>query len=239
MEVKGTVNIGEAFAKGGIAMYPLLLLSILSFWVVCERVWFWWKLLTHEREVSGRVLEAARRDWSAAADIASKSTNQPIGRFLNAGLQLDRPDPEVLQLTMESTANDEISAMRRGEKILEAAVALSPLLGLLGTVLGLISSLGSIRLGDLGTAATEGVTLGISEALISTAAGLIVALISLVFYRLFPGLVSEQAKIFQKAGNELELIYRQKLSGREPSESHLGKSYVVEEVKPSSNAEVS
>ncbi len=207
-EAKQSVNIGEAFAKGGLAMYPLLLLSVLSLMVIIERIWFWWKLLSRERETSGRVLEAARRDWNAASDLASKSTDQPIGRFLNAALALQNPEPEVFQLALEASAEEELAAMRRGDKVLEATIALAPLLGLLGTVLGLISSLSDIRLGDLGTGATEGVTLGISEALISTATGLLVAIISLAFYRVFQGLVSGQVKIFQRAGNELELLYR-------------------------------
>lgn len=195
-------------------MYPLLLLSFLSISVVIERSWYWWKLLKGEREVSGRVIEAARRDWNAAASFASQSTDQPIGRFLNSALELKNPEPEVFQLALEASAQEEIAAMRRGDKILEAAIALAPLLGLLGTVLGLINSLGSIRLGDLGTAATENVTLGISESLISTATGLIVAIISLAFYRVFQGLVSGQAKLFEKSGNELELIYRKDWSAR-------------------------
>jgi biopolymer transport protein ExbB len=99
--------------------------------------------------------------------------------------------------------------MRRGEKLLEAVIALAPLLGLLGTVLGLIQSLRSIRIGDLGTESTAGVTTGIGESLISTAAGLIVAIISLVFYRLFQSFVVNQVKVFRKAGNEMELLYHQ------------------------------
>jgi len=93
--------------------------------------------------------------------------------------------------------------MRRGEKSLEAVIALSPLLGLLGTVLGLINSLGEIRIGDLGTASTAGVTLGIGEALISTAAGLVVAIVALAFYRLFQSLLFTQVKLFRRAGSEL------------------------------------
>ena len=79
----------------------------------------------------------------------------------------------------------------------------------MGTVLGLIRSLGAIRIGDLGTESTAGVTTGIGESLISTASGLIVAIASLVFYRLFQSFVVNQVKIFNKAGNELELLYRQ------------------------------
>lgn len=211
------MNIADIFVKGGIAMWPLLLLSILALSTIIERVWFWWKILSHEREIAGRVLEAARRDWIAAADIARKHVNQPIGRFLNSALELNRPTPEVFQLALEASADEELAAMRRGDKILEAAIALSPLLGLLGTVVGLIASLSSIRLGDLGTDGA-GVTLGISEALISTAAGLIVAITSLAFYRLFQGFLFGQAKLFRQSGNELELLYRKEYSGYTPAE---------------------
>ncbi len=189
-------------------MWPLMFLSVMALSAIIERVWFWSRILTREREIAGRVLEAARRDWTAAAEIAGRSQNQPIGRFLYAALELQKPDPEVFQLALESAADEELASMRRGEKILETVIALSPLLGLLGTVLGLIDSLGSISLGDIGTSSTAGVTLGIAEALISTATGLIVAIATLAFYRFFQGLLFGQAKVFRKAGSELELMYR-------------------------------
>jgi biopolymer transport protein ExbB len=203
------VNIAELFEKGGPTIWPLVLLSFMTLSVVIERAWFWSKVLTHEREISGRVIEAARRDWGAAAEIARKSVNQPIGRFLYSALQLQNPQPDVFELALQSSADEELAIMRRGDKILEASTTLAPLLGLLGTVLGLIRSLSTIRLGDLGTDATAGVTLGISESLISTAMGMIVAIVSLAFYRVFQGIVSGQAKLFRQSGNDLELIYRQ------------------------------
>ncbi|MEB3356621.1 MAG: MotA/TolQ/ExbB proton channel family protein [Synechococcales bacterium] len=206
------MNIVELFVRGGVAMVPLLLLSILALSIIIERIWFWSKILTREREIVGRVLEAARREWSAAREIAKRSQDQPIGRFLFAALDLNDPDPEIFQLALQTSGDEELAAMRRGDKILEAVITLSPLLGLLGTVVGLINSLGSIRLGDLGTTSTAGVTLGISEALISTAFGLIVAIASLACYRVFQGLVSGQVKVFRQAGNELELLYRKSWS---------------------------
>ncbi len=204
------MSIPELFERGGIAMWPLLLLSILAVGTILERIWFWSRILTREREVSGRVIEAARRDWLAAADIAKRSSPLPMGRFLSSALNLQSPDPEVFRLALETAANEELATMGKGDKILEAVIALSPLLGLLGTVLGLINSLGSIQISDLGSGdATAGTSLGISEALISTAAGLIIAIISLAFYRLFQGFIFGQAKMFRQAGSELELLYRQ------------------------------
>lgn len=204
------MNIQEIFAKGGPAMWPLLALSILSMSVILERIWFWTTTLTKEKQIVNRVIDSARRgQWGKAHQIAKQSSNLPMGRFLYAPLRLQSPDPELFRLALEAAADEELASMRRGDKVFEAVIAMAPLLGLLGTVLGLINSLGSIRLGDIGTSSSADVTLGIAEALITTATGLIVAIISLAFYRVFQGLMFGQVKIFRKAGNELELMYRQ------------------------------
>jgi biopolymer transport protein ExbB len=204
------MNIIELFQKGGISMVPLIILSILALSVIFERSRFWFNVLNKEKETVSRVLDACRRDWGAAGEIARQAYDQPIGRFLYAPLRLETPDPELFRLALESSADDEVASMRRGDKILEAVIAMAPLLGLLGTVLGLIRSLGSINLNQIGTEATKNVTGGIGESLISTAAGLIVALLSLAAYRIFQGLVFNQAKIFRRAGNEMEVLYRQR-----------------------------
>ncbi len=203
------MGINELIQKGGIAMWPLLVLSILAVGTIFERIWFWASIFLKERQVVNRVLDAATSNWQFAREIALEARRQPIGRYLYAPLRLANPDPEVFRLALEAAADDELASMRRGDKLLEAIIALAPLLGLLGTVLGLINSLGSIRISDLGTSSTAGVTLGIAEALISTATGMIVAIISLAFYRLFQAFWYNQVRIFRKAGSELELLYRQ------------------------------
>ncbi len=203
------MDVVQTFRDGGPAMWPLLALSILSLSVIIERLWFWVRILSQESEIVNRILSTANANWGSATELAKRAVNQPIGRFLYAPLRLVKPDPELFRLALEASAEDELSSMRQGEKVLEAVIALAPLLGLLGTVLGLIQSLGNIRLGDLGTAAAAGVTTGIGQSLISTAAGLIVAISSLVFYRLFQGFVVNQVKVFRRSGSDLELLYRQ------------------------------
>jgi biopolymer transport protein ExbB len=205
-------SVQEFFIQGGPAMWPLLGLSILSLSVILERLWFWTKTLKKEKQIVNRILEAASRDWQMAKEIAQKAIDKPVGRFLLAPLRLSDPDPEVFRLALESSADEELGAMRRGDKLLEAAIALAPLLGIFGTVWGLIVSLRSLKISDLGTAAASEVTLGIGEALISTASGLIVAITSLAFYRLFQVFLFNQVRIFRRAGNELELLYRQSWS---------------------------
>jgi biopolymer transport protein ExbB len=199
----------DFFKQVGPMAGPLLFLSILAVATIIERMWFWVRVFTKERELVDRILETTRYDWTMARQVAQQAQNQPIGRFLSAPLKLERPNPEVFELSLESTADEELANMRRGDKVLEAVIALAPLLGLFGTVWGLIDALGSIQISDLGTAATAGVTLGIGEALKSTAAGLGISIITVAFYRLFQAFLFNQVKLFRKAGSELELIYRQ------------------------------
>ena len=203
------MNIEDIVRKIGPVVWPLLFFSVLSLSVIFERIWFWLRILTQERKIVDRVLDAARDDWGVAAEIAERADRQPIGRFLYAPLSLPRRDPETFRLALESTAENELALMRRGEKVLELVIAVAPLLGLFGTVWGLIQSLESIKISDLGTEASAGVTTGIGESLYSTAAGLVVAIFSLIFYRWFQALLVNQVKIFRQSGNELELLYRQ------------------------------
>ncbi|MEM8641629.1 MAG: MotA/TolQ/ExbB proton channel family protein [Cyanobacteria bacterium P01_G01_bin.54] len=204
------MSFEDIIDKGGFAIWPLLFLSILALGSIFDRLWFWSRVLLQERQILMSVMDAAYRNWTAAVDVARDYRDHPMGRFLFAPLTLAEPEPDVFHLALEAAADDELALMRRGDKILEAVIALSPLLGLLGTVLGLISSLGSISISDLGTSSTAGVTLGIGESLISTAAGLVVAIISLAFYRLFQAFLSGQIRIFRKAGSDLEVLYRQR-----------------------------
>ena len=204
------MTLAEILEKGGIAIWPLLFLSILVLGTIIERIWFWSIVFLQEKQTLNNIMEAAVRNWDVVEEVARDYIGHPIGRFLYAPLRLSNAEPEVFHLALEAAADDELALMRRGDKVLEAVIALSPLLGLLGTVLGLISSLSSIQIQDLGTASTTGVTLGIGESLISTAAGLVVAIISLAFYRLFQAFWFNQVRVFRKVGSELEVIYRQR-----------------------------
>jgi biopolymer transport protein ExbB len=201
------VNFGDIIQKGGPAIWPLLFLSILSIGTIFERLWFWSTILKGERKTADQILEASRRDWDEATHLARQVTSQPMGRFLYTPLRLANKEPEIFRLALEASADEELNSMRRGHKVLEAVIAIAPLLGLLGTVLGLIQSLSGLNGG--GGTSLANVPGGIAAALISTATGLIVAIVSLAFYRLFQGLLFHQSLIFRRTGNELELTYRQ------------------------------
>ncbi|HEY9768227.1 MAG TPA: MotA/TolQ/ExbB proton channel family protein [Coleofasciculaceae cyanobacterium] len=202
------MNLLEIIDKGGISMYPLLFLSVLSISTILERLWFWSRVVFQEKQIFNRIMEAAERNWDLVGKIAQEHINHPLGNFVYSPFRLSDPDPEMFHLALESAAEEQLARMRKGDKILEAIIALSPLLGLFGTVWGLIQALSAIKISDLGTADSSGVTLGIGESLISTATGLLVAIISLSFYRLFQAFWANQIRILRRTGSRLEVMYR-------------------------------
>ncbi|MBE9158398.1 MotA/TolQ/ExbB proton channel family protein [Nodosilinea sp. LEGE 06152] len=200
----------DFLAKGGPVMVPILGCSVLTIATALERALFWTKLLRREDQVVSEVLDASRRDLTQAAAIAAQSQDLPIGRFLLAPLRLKQPSPDTFRLAMETTGDREFVKMRKGDKLLETIVAIAPLLGLLGTVTGLIATFGNLNIGGGGTGdQATAAAAGIGEALITTAAGMIVAIMALLIFRVLVTLQAQQIDYFSDAGNELELIYRQ------------------------------
>lgn len=190
-------------------MWPLLGLSIASLACALERARFWYRLMSQENRIVHEVLAAARYDLEKAAAIALSARDLPIGRFLLAPLTLKRPNPETFRLAMEAAGDKEFIKMRKGDKLLETVVALAPLLGLLGTVTGLIRTFGNLELGNAATSGKTEATQGIGEALIATATGMVVAIMALVAFRIFVTLQAGQVEYFSEVGTELEVIYRQ------------------------------
>ncbi len=200
----------ELIKAGGVVMYPLMLLSVFALAGIMERLIFWFDVLKQEQKTAENILAIARQDLKLAMVTAEHSLKVPVGRFLYAPLALEDPDPELFRLALESTADEELAGMLKGEKLLEAAITLAPLLGLLGTITGLIVSFGSLKIGDVAANTKSGsLTQGIGEALITTATGLVIAIFTSAFHRLFLALQDQQSKLFMKCGNQLELLYRQ------------------------------
>ncbi|EKQ69856.1 biopolymer transport protein [Leptolyngbyaceae cyanobacterium JSC-12] len=200
----------DLLAKGGPVMIPIVGLSVVTLACALERAVFWFRLLRREDRIVHDVLEAARYDLREAESIAQEAQDLPIGRFLLAPLRLNSPTPETFHLAMEAVADQEFAVMRKGDRLLETTINMAPLLGLLGTVTGLIITFLNLNIGavgqkvDLSKAAS-----GIAEALITTAAGMIVAIIALAIFRISIALQARQMDYFSKVGSELELIYRQ------------------------------
>jgi biopolymer transport protein ExbB len=205
------MGIQNLFAAGGIVMWPLLAFSVLGVALIIERIRFWVRINQRQNRVVRDVLNLYRLDNVVGAmDKLQKNADLPLARIFLAALELEEPNPEEFRLALESESQAEIPVLKRFQNLFETIISLAPLLGLLGTVLGLITSFASLNLGDVGGSKTASVTSGISEALVSTASGLIVAIFILMFANTFRGLYQRQIALIQEYGGQLELLYRRR-----------------------------
>jgi biopolymer transport protein ExbB len=188
--------------KGGPVMVPLLVCSVLALAAVFERSWFWWR--SRERGEADRVLVAVGREqWDEALGFADASRS-PVARVLAAGIRHRNPAPA---LAMETAAQEEAVRLNRYLPILDTIITLSPLLGLLGTVTGMIGSFGIMAAAGMNE--PHAVTGGVAEALIATASGLAVAIAALVPYNYFLRRAERTLEEIERYGSRLELLLRE------------------------------
>lgn len=203
------MTISRFFLAGGVVMIPLMLLSVVAIALIAERLFFWLKTNRKQEQVVQKVFRLYRLgNFYEAIAVVEGNIKLPISRIFLAALDLDSPTPEEFRLALESEAQAEIPTLKRFNTVFETVISVSPLLGLLGTVTGLITSFASLTLGNIGGSETAGVTGGISEALISTATGLVVAIATLMFANTFRGMYQTELALIQEYGGQLELLYR-------------------------------
>lgn len=195
------------FVAGGIVMYPLLGFSILAIALIIERCIFWAKVNRQQRRVVRDVLTAYQMGSDSVLPKLKQSGDLPIARIFMEALEMDYAPPQAFHNFLEGAIQAELPLLRRFNTIFDTIVAASPLLGLLGTVTGLIASFANLDLGSVGQEGTARVTGGISEALISTATGLIVALFVLLFSNTFRGFYRRQLALIQEYTNQLEALH--------------------------------
>lgn len=202
------MQISQFITNAGIVAWPLLMFSLLAIALVIERSAFWFKVLRRQNLVVQKVLKIYKTDAYTALSILQKNADLPIARIFLEALELEQPTPDEIRLALESAASAELPNLRRFNTIFDTIINVAPLLGLLGTVLGLITSFSSLNIGDVGGSSSAGVTGGISEALASTVLGLVVAIFTLVFSNMFRGFYKRQVALIQEYGGQLELLYR-------------------------------
>ncbi|MCV3213637.1 MotA/TolQ/ExbB proton channel family protein [Plectonema radiosum NIES-515] len=202
-------KIYDILLAGGFVMFPLLVLSVVTFGCAVERCWFWFKLIIQEKQIVQEVLSAARVDLEKAEAIASRSQGLAIGRFLLAPLRLRKSSPEIFHLAIKAASDKECIDMYKGDKVLESVMAIAPLLGILGTSAGLTTTFQQLRSGQVNSLNVSAVASGIAQALIASVTGMSVAILALVFLRIFIIVRSRQIDYFSQVGSELELIYLQ------------------------------
>ncbi len=200
------------FLKGGPIMWPILICATVAVAVVGERAFWWWyesRQRDHDRLL--KIMDALQKgDVDKASQIA-KGSRDPVIQMVDHGLN----DHETsLQVAMQASAGAVLRHAGRGLPVLDTLVTLAPLLGLLGTVTGIMRSFTSLGSAEL---AVSKVTGGIGEALIATACGLGIAILSLIPLNYFGTKVAQlQYELETVASNVEVLLNRLKArSGRE------------------------
>ncbi|HEY0634331.1 MAG TPA: MotA/TolQ/ExbB proton channel family protein [Gammaproteobacteria bacterium] len=202
----------EIVVTGGWVMVPIILSSVLALAIVVERFW----TLRQERIApSGLVTRVWQMHRNRELDeqrLKAIYSDSPLGRILAAGLVNMHHSREVMKESIEDVGRQVVHELGRFLNTLGTIAAISPLLGLFGTVLGMIKVFNAITVAGIGNPTV--LAGGISEALITTVGGLSVAIPSLIFYRFFRGRVDELVlRMEEQALKLVEIIHGEREAG--------------------------
>ena len=187
----------QILIAGGWMMLPIVLCSLVALTIVLERSWYFYRITTNDN-ADRMVRLTIQGKFSDALALNEKETNA-ILRVLTAGIHARSSGPEK---AMEVAGIGELASMKRGMSALDTIITLAPLLGLLGTIIGMIDSFGIMA--DQGIGQPHAVTGGVAEALICTAAGIFVAVIALVHYNYFLSCIEEQTELIEYYATRIE-----------------------------------
>lgn len=199
----------ELMKSGGLLMWPLLLCSIISLAIIAERFWS-----LQAKRIAPKNLVVLVWQWQKSGELGEERmqqlrTGSPLGRILAAGLMNREHDRVVMKESIEEVGRHVVHELERFLNTLGTIASISPLLGLLGTVIGMIKVFAVITTQGVGNPSI--LAEGISEALLTTAAGLTVAIPSLMFYRYFQGKVDELVVTMeQEALKMVEVMHGQR-----------------------------
>ena len=191
----------EIIQAGGWLMLPIILCSIVAVAITLERIWTLQRRRVLPKDMTMRVWDWARDRQLDQKHLAVLAANSPMGRVLAAGLANRHQSRYVLKEIVQDTGRHVVHELERYLNSLGTIAAVTPLLGLLGTVIGMVKVFTAITTAGVGN---PGVLAGgISEALITTAAGLCVAIPSLIAYRYLRGRVDALVVEMEKEAMKL------------------------------------
>ena len=199
----------ELIRSGGVLMWPIMLCSIISLAIIVERFWSLQTKRITPKNLVAQVWQWARSGNLDARRIQELRAGSPLGRILAAGLVNLQHDREIMKESIEEVGRHVAHELDRFLNTLGTIATISPLLGLLGTVFGMIEVFTVITTQGVGDPSV--LAHGISVALITTAAGLTVAIPTLMFYRYFRGRVDDLViNMEQEALKMVEVLHGQR-----------------------------
>jgi len=196
--------MNNLFNAGGFVMWPLLICSITSLSCIFERFYYWRIIDWHNRNTLEIIIEKFLSYPSESIQFLKQNKIYPLARILLRVADYKNLDSESFHLALTFAIQSSIKDIKKFDNLFSTIITISPLLGLLGTILGLIKSFSLLDLGK-GDINSMGVTGGISEALVSTAAGLIVAIFTLMFANYFKSKSNNHISLIKENSAKLEL----------------------------------
>ena len=190
-------------------MWPLLFFSIISFACIIERFIFWKRVISSNRNNLNLIAEKFSNLENLQHSKNKNDLYNPYKKLLLKVKEFNLNNQKNLSIALSISLQSIQYEFDKFNNFFSTTIAISPLLGLLGTVFGLINSFSFIDIGNIGVNAEE-VTGGISEALISTAAGLIIAIFTLIFSNYFKAIRNKQLRIMNEFCGKFETIYSTK-----------------------------
>lgn len=188
--------------EGGFMMYPLIICSILAIGIILERAWTFRKATSIDpEELLDDIKSSYQSGDTTNATRMMEQANTPYARIFTRGLKNYGRSPEAIEMAMQQEAANEIPTLENYLPGLRTIVTISPLLGLLGTIAGMIRSFKQVA--ATGLSSPTAVMGGVSEALVSTATGIAIAVIGLIAYNYFGNLVKRFVEDMEYYGNEL------------------------------------
>jgi biopolymer transport protein ExbB len=199
-------GIGEKYVKGGIFMHLLLLASIVGLVFIIERFITLSRARVNVRKLLNSVISAMHSEGVESAMRVCEGTKGPIAAVMHAGLLRSDRGPDAVKEAIETSGSIETSFLERGLVAIATVAQVSPLLGFLGTVSGMISAFASIA--EAEQVSAKVVASGIEEALITTATGLIIAIPASLAHSFFVSQIDRFVLEMEEASAELvnELI---------------------------------
>ena len=196
--------MNNLFNAGGFVMWPLLICSITSLSCIFERFYYWRIIDWHNRNTLEIIIEKFISHPNDSIKFLKQNKIYPLARILIRVSDYKNLDSESFHLALTYAIQSSIKDIKKFDNLFSTIITISPLLGLLGTILGLIKSFALLDLGK-GDINSVGVTGGISEALVSTAAGLIVAIFTLMFANYFKSQSNNHISLIKENSAKLEL----------------------------------
>jgi biopolymer transport protein ExbB len=189
-------------------MWPILLCSVVAMAIIGERFWSLQKKKVVPEGLVDKVLGWVK-EGKLGKEQLNELKNSFLGQILVAGLANKSPNRETMKASIEDASSQVIHELERYLNTLGTIAEIAPLLGLLGTVTGMIRMFAAV--GEVGLGNPMVLSSGLSEALITTAAGLSIAIPAFIFYRYFRGVVDELIlSMEQEASKMVNKLYRKR-----------------------------